>query len=110
MHARRTRLWMSLIVSAVGALGFPSLAWAQVRNVDPIDPEKEVFRTCPVEADPVLRGGGMNGNGWDGSGQGSATIFWHVEGTTPDVGAGQRQALIDGMQAWADVVQRPARS
>lgn len=47
----------------------------------------------------------MAGDGWDGTGEGAVTVFWHVDGTTPDFGAGQRTALINGMQAWANVVQ-----
>lgn len=47
----------------------------------------------------------MAGNGWDGAGQGSVTVFWRQENTTPDLGAGQRTALISGMQIWANIVQ-----
>jgi hypothetical protein len=73
----------------------------------------QLLYTCPLEpmpGTPILSikgacGGGMAGNGWDGSGQNSATVFWHVEGTTPDFGAAQRTALINAMNAWAGVVQ-----
>lgn len=51
------------------------------------------------------RGGGMAGDGWDGGGANSVTIFFHVENTTNDIGAGQRAAMIAGLQTWADIVQ-----
>lgn len=71
------------------------------------------LRTCRVEPMPgvvIFRaksalGGGMTGNGWDGAGQNAATIYWYMENTTPDFAAGQRQALIDAMAAWAGAVQ-----
>jgi hypothetical protein len=43
--------------------------------------------------------------GWDGVGRNATTIYWHLEGVTSDMGAEQRAALIDAMQAWANVVQ-----
>ena len=47
----------------------------------------------------------MTGNGWDGPGQNAATIFWRVEGSTPDLGTAQRTAMINALQAWAGVVR-----
>lgn len=50
--------------------------------------------------------GGMFGFGWDGFGEGSASLYWHVEGWTPDADAsGQREQIIQALQAWSDVVQ-----
>ncbi len=68
-------------------------------------------RTCRVEPPPWATiksyaggsGGGMNGDGWDGGGEGSALLTWHMEGSTPDMATGQRQALIGALQAWANV-------
>jgi hypothetical protein len=71
-------------------------------------------RWCPVEPGSgalVLRaagancGGGMTGDGWDGSGQNATTLFWHVGSATRDLGTGQRTAIIQALQAWANVVQ-----
>lgn len=50
-------------------------------------------------------GGGVSGLGWDGPGQNATTLFWHVEGATDDPQAGQRDALIRAMQAWAAIVK-----
>ncbi len=47
----------------------------------------------------------MTGKGWDGNGQGAVTLSWHVEGATGDMGTAQRTAVIDALQAWANVVQ-----
>lgn len=68
------------------------------------------YWTCPMEPMPGVQiwraksaqGGGLAAD-WDGAGQGSVTLFWHMENTTGDLEGGQRQALIDAMQAWADV-------
>lgn len=68
---------------------------------------------CPMEIAPGTplhrganqRGGGMAGNGWDGAGQGSVTIFWRQENTTADMGPEQRTALIAAMQTWANIVE-----
>lgn len=68
-------------------------------------PPPETTRVCPMEVEGAPEGGGMSGNGWDGAGMNAVTIFWHVEGATPDFGTAQRQALINAMQAWANVVQ-----
>lgn len=57
--------------------------------------------TEPAEA-PMMP---MTGNGWDGPGQNAATLYWRVEGSTADIGTAQRTAMIDALQAWADVVQ-----
>lgn len=76
-------------------------------------PASRVFR-CPTEPPPgqmMLQsagggcGGGVSGLGWDGPGQNATTLFWHAEGTTGDLQAGQRAALIQAMQAWASVVR-----
>jgi hypothetical protein len=95
-------------------LVLPAMLW-QVIGSDGRAAEKTplVYR-CPVEPAPgvVIRfapaggcGGGMAGDGWDGGGQNAATLYWHVGGTTPDLGDGQRAALIQALQAWAAVVQ-----
>jgi hypothetical protein len=62
-------------------------------------------RVCPMDVEGAPEGGGIAGNGWDGPGTNPVTIFWHVEGDTPDMGVMQRQALIEAMQAWAGVVE-----
>ena len=92
---------------ALGLLGGLSQARAEDQ-----DGGSSIVRTCPTEPGPSvriyrapwLRGGGIAGDGWDGPGLGSATLFWHVEGASPDFSAGQRTALIAGLQAWASVV------
>lgn len=68
------------------------------------------LRTCPTEPGPGAliiegAGGGMNGYGWDGEGENATAVLFHVEGTTADLGGGQRAALIAGMQAWANVAR-----
>jgi hypothetical protein len=78
-----------------------------------LQPGPGVFR-CPTEPTPgeaifqaagASCGGGMSGPGWDGLGQNATTLFWHVEGQTGDLKAGQRAALIRAMQAWAGAAQ-----
>lgn len=70
-------------------------------------------RFCDVEPAPQTPvrlattggcGGGMILFGWDGVGRTPTTLFWHVEGKTEDLGAGQRNALITALRAWANVV------
>ncbi|MFI4898569.1 MAG: matrixin family metalloprotease [Phycisphaerales bacterium JB059] len=52
-----------------------------------------------------LRGGGMAGSGWDGSGANATTVYFRIENSTSDLGAGQRAAILAGLQIWADIVQ-----
>jgi hypothetical protein len=52
-----------------------------------------------------FRGGGMAGNGWDGSGQNSTTIYFHIENTTNDFSMGQRPAILAALEIWSDVVR-----
>jgi len=47
----------------------------------------------------------MNGDGWDGPGAGSATLFFHIENSSGDLGADQRGAIIFALAIWASVVQ-----
>lgn len=60
---------------------------------------------CPTE--PLIASDKMDmtGNGWDGPGQNAVTITWRMEGSTEDMGPDQRQAIIDALQVWANVVQ-----
>ena len=51
------------------------------------------------------RGGGMAGDGWDGGGANSTTIYFYVENTTSDLDAGQRAAVIAALQTWAGIAQ-----
>lgn len=92
---------ISLVAAAIALTGTPlfgQLAPGYTR----------VFR-CPTEPPPGQAlfqaagscGGGMNGVGWDGPGQNAATLFWHVEGSTRDLQAGQRVAIIRALQEWA---------
>lgn len=63
---------------------------------------------CPVEVAGFQgRGeGGMAGNGWDGPGQNSTTILFHVENISNGLPAvDQRRAIFDALAAWAGVVQ-----
>lgn len=72
--------------------------------------------SCPTEplpGTPIFwggleggSGGGMAGNGWDGAGLNSTTVFWHQENETSDLPAEDiRQAYITAMSAWAGVVR-----
>ncbi len=64
--------------------------------------------TCDTEAvfnGVVMRGGGMNGDGWDGPGANPATLYFHVENTSNDLGAGQRTAILVALATWASFVQ-----
>ena len=51
------------------------------------------------------RGVGMIGNGWDGEGQNSTTIYFRVENASPFLGPSQRQVFLEALSAWAEVVQ-----
>jgi hypothetical protein len=72
------------------------------------------IRTCPTDVPmglPLFRaaaaacGGGMAGDGWDGSGQRAVRLFWHLGNTTTQLGAAQRTAIINALNAWAGAVQ-----
>ncbi len=87
---------LALALSAVGSASAQEDVW-----ICPVDIE-----VPPGEFNANSHSsGGMSGNGWDGPGANADTILWHVEGSTPDVGAGQRQAMIDAFGRWAGVVQ-----
>lgn len=62
---------------------------------------------CPTEvAGFHERGGGMNGNGWDGPGQNATTIYFHVENASTGLPeTDQRQAILQGLAIWSIVVQ-----
>jgi hypothetical protein len=47
----------------------------------------------------------MAGDGWDGPGQNAVTLTWRVEGATSQMGPEQRTAIINALQAWANVAQ-----
>ena len=113
--------------AANGGLAFTStgqiMRWLQAGA--PMEPGPDgVLRmasvhTCPTEPGPGatiftrganddggIAGGGMTGNGWDGSSQGAVTLSWHMGNVTGDFTWGsQRAALIAAMQAFANVVQ-----
>ena len=103
---------MNSILTAFGFLlaSSPNPAGQNAEPAAPDAPDADVHH-CPVEADFADGGiaggnnGGMAGNGWDGAGQGSATVFFHVEAATPDFTTGQRSALFTALQAWANVVE-----
>lgn len=70
--------------------------------------------TCPVEPAPGskitaaknVQGGGMTGDGWEGSGANATVVYWHMESVTADISAAaQRQAYINALQTWANQVQ-----
>jgi len=73
----------------------------------PADPQPIQFGFCPTEpADIAFRGGGMAGTGWDGPGQNSTTIRFHIENYSNDLPAReQRDAYIFALSLWANVVQ-----
>ncbi len=75
----------------------------------PTQPPQPVQRgICDIEAfvgGVQFRGGGMAGDGWDGPGQGSTTVYFHVENTSADLAAGQRPAILAALQTWANVAQ-----
>lgn len=74
---------------------------AQALGETPVDD----IRYCDTKPEGLVElGGGMAGD-WDGAGLNAATVFWHIDGTTSDVGSGQRTAFITALQAWASVVQ-----
>lgn len=61
---------------------------------------------CPTEPLVALRGGGMAGDGWDGPGQGSAVITYHIESYSPDLTVvEQRAAVAAALATWANIVQ-----
>lgn len=99
--------WLLLLTTFLFAAQ-QRMVWAQQAS-QPVDD----IRYCDVEPAPgtkIVAGssvctGGMAGNGWDGAGLGAATVYWYVEGVTPDFAAAQRTALITAMQAWAGVAQ-----
>lgn len=102
---------MSIALTVIAAIVAQHVP--QARSVNPramlavrASAQQERETRCPVEPYGMSpRGGGMCCDGWDGPDLGPATVFWHVEGSSPDLGSAQRQALITAMQAWADVVQ-----
>jgi hypothetical protein len=99
---------MNPIIPILGMFLDTGLAAAQSAEPGASRPPADVVYFCGVDDEGGIAGGnngGMNGSGWDGAGRGAATVFFHVEGTTPDFTAGQRTALITGMQTWANVVQ-----
>ncbi len=90
-------VWLTPLASAVAAWGADAAGNSAAA---------EWIGACPTEpADPRMKMAGMAGNGWDGPGQNAVTIFWRVEGATPDTGANQRMAIINALQPWANVVQ-----
>lgn len=100
--ARSRQRGAALVLGAA----FASPLYAQQQAIGFDEP-----RICPTEAywpggqmDPGAAGGGMLGDGWDGAGTGSATIYWHVEGSTGDFGSAQRTAMINALESWTDVV------
>lgn len=100
---------MNGILTAVAALlaggGSPAMNESEGATFE--GPPEELHH-CPVDvADGGIAGGngGMSGSGWDGAGQGSATIFFHVEGATGDFSTGQRSAILTALQAWSNVVE-----
>ncbi len=60
---------------------------------------------CPTEPSSEFSKMPMAGDGWDGPGQNAVTLTWRVEGATSQMGAEQRTAIINALQAWANVVQ-----
>jgi len=64
-----------------------------------------IFGHCPTEPFVGPSKMPMTGNGWDGPGQNAATITWRIENGTSDIGSDQRTAVINALQAWANVVQ-----
>ncbi|MEZ6244062.1 MAG: matrixin family metalloprotease [Phycisphaerales bacterium] len=63
---------------------------------------------CPSEAyinGVQVRGGGMAGDGWDGSGQNATTLFFCIENTTSDLGEMQRTACKLALVTWTSYVQ-----
>lgn len=51
------------------------------------------------------RGGGMIGDGWDGPGQGAATVYFHFENEKPTLGVAQREQFLEVLDAWSEVAQ-----
>lgn len=86
------------LLLAGGTVGAPPAAGAQ-------DPPEIGF--CPTEpTGPTFRGGGMAGDGWDGRGQNSATIYFHIENVTGDLTPeAQRAAYLTALATWAGVVE-----
>lgn len=70
-------------------------------------PQPAPMAYCPVEpAAGVALGGGMINSGWDGDGQNSTTLYFHIENTSGDLTAlEQRSAYIFALATWASVVQ-----
>jgi len=60
---------------------------------------------CPTEPLVAPEKMDMSGNGWDGAGQNAVVINWRMEGSTDDMDSSQRTAIINALQAWANVVQ-----
>ena len=86
-----------LLVTAAGL--FAGTVEAQGRTFScPVEP-KFPDSLQPDGPDP----GGMLGDGWDGSGQNSAVLFFHEDGGTADT-PGSREAMISAMSEWAEVV------
>lgn len=102
----RSARWASLLV-----LGFALSSASVAGSAEPTGPVVPTF-TCPTESapgvvihrSPLARGGGLLAD-WDGPGQNATTLYWHVEGSSPDFSAGQRAALIAALQAWADAAE-----
>ncbi len=70
-------------------------------NLGPIG----VCDTEPLIGGAIFRGGGMASEGWDGPGENATTIYFHVENTSNDLGAGQRTAVLNALATWASIVQ-----
>jgi hypothetical protein len=102
-------LCIPLLAASAGAQTVRLATFLAVQDVRLQDQEAPIEHHCPVDVviDGGIAGGngGMAGSGWDGGGQGAATIFFHVEGVTADFTAGQRSALLTGLQTWANIVQ-----
>ncbi|MCA9304524.1 MAG: matrixin family metalloprotease [Phycisphaerales bacterium] len=74
-------------------------------NTEGLNPIVYHCETVPYVDGVPYRGGGARGDGWDGPGQGSTTIYFHVENTSADLASGQRSAVLFSLATWASFVQ-----
>ncbi|MFN0149297.1 MAG: matrixin family metalloprotease [bacterium] len=108
-QAQRTRsLVARLLLAGIAACLGTALAVTAVRADDAPLARTDgvrIFGHCDTEPFAAPSKMIMTGDGWDGPGQNAVTITWRVENSTGDMGPLQRTAIINALQAWANVVQ-----